>query len=370
MSATTRSAVEAAIDRARAEALWDGPVIDCDVHAQVVSMRETLFPYIAPTWQEFVVERGYLAPPGIATVYPPNAPSTTAAEWRREGAAAGSHLNVVRSDVLDAWPAERAVLNCYWAIDSCRHPDVAAVLAAAVNDWIVAEWLDRDPRLRASLVVPSHSVPDAVKEIERVGGHPGFVQVLAPVRASHPYGNRSWWPLMQAMVEHDLVLGLHWGGSSDGAPTACGWPSWYAEEYAGEQQVFMAQLLSLIAEGTLQRFPSLRVAVLEAGFAWAPSLLWRLDKEWKGLRRSVPWMNEAPSAMIRRHVRFAVSPIDPGPLHQMEQIIEWLGPGMLMFSSDYPHHHSDDIATLLRAVAADERAGVMAETARSWYRLP
>ena len=48
--------------------------------------------------------------------------------------------------------------------------DLSAALCRAINNWLVAEWLDRDPRLRASIVVPVHSPDLAAEEIERRGG--------------------------------------------------------------------------------------------------------------------------------------------------------------------------------------------------------
>ena len=76
-------------------------------------------------------------------------------------------------------------------------------------------------------------------------------------------------------------------------------------------QVFFAQLTSLIGEGTFERFPGLRVALLEGGFTWLPSLMWRLDKEWKGLRRDIPWVRRPPSETIRERVRLSVQPLEP-----------------------------------------------------------
>src|SRR5581483_1523343 len=89
-----------------------------------------------------------------------------------------SSLKVVQDELLDPTGAELAILNCLYAVDSLNNPDAAVALSSAVNDWLINEWLEKDARLRASLVVPVHLPALAAREIERVGDHPGFVQVL------------------------------------------------------------------------------------------------------------------------------------------------------------------------------------------------
>ena len=349
---------------------WDGPIIDADVHAVVPSL-DALRPYLSGQWREFVDERAVPEPWGLAVAYPPNAETTARAEWRpSDGRPAASDLGLLREQVLDPLGVDFAIVTCSYGVDSVRHPDFAAALAAAVNDWLVEEWLSKEPRLRAALVVPPRHPAQMLREIDRVGSHPGFVQVLMPVRSDRPYGNRIWHPVLRAMAERELVMGLHWGGTSDGPPSPTGWPSWFVEEYAAEQQVYMAQLTSLIGEGVFQAAPELRVAVGEIGFAWLPSLMWRLQKEWKGLRRDIPWVREGPAELIRRHVRVTVAPMDAGPAEDMAEIIEWLGSDeLLMFATDYPHGHELPVDRLLGAVSEAARPKLMAENARRLYRL-
>ncbi len=348
--------------------VWADPIIDCDVHAQIPSL-DVLFKYQDPVWVEAARERGWQGT-STAIAYPPEAETSVRDEWKISGVVPASNVGLLRKQILDPTRTERAIVNCYYGVDTMRHPDWAAALASSINDWLIEKWLEKDERLRASIVIPARDPIAAAKEIDRVGAHPGFVQVLLPVRSDRLYGHRSFWPLYEAIVRHDLVAGIHWGGQSEGAPSPTGWASWYSEEMAAEVQVYAAQLTSLVMEGTFQKFPKLRVSMLEGGFAWVPTWSWNMNKKWKGLRRETPWVNRLPTEIIRDHFRFSTAPADLGPPESMRQIIEWFGTeDILMFASDYPHFHLNDTATLLSLMPESMRANVMSETARRWYRL-
>src|SRR3712207_6583061 len=117
-----------------------------------------------------------------------------------------------------------------------------------------------------------------------------------------------------------------------------------AEEAVGMAHIFQTQLTSLISEGTFAEFPDLRVTMVEGGWTWLPSLMWRLDKNWKALRREIPWTTMPPSEYIRQHVRFTTQPIDaPENPKYLRQIVDQLGSDdLLLYATDYPHWHSDD----------------------------
>lgn len=345
-------------------------VVDVDLHVHIESPA-TLMGYLDAGLAEFMQETAFEPPPSPVTLYPPNAPITLAPEWAANGAVhPAATVEDLQRNVLDPRGVETAVLTCYWGIESVRHPDVAAGLARAVNDWLIAEWLDRDPRLRASMVVPAFVPAEAAAEIDRVGGHPGVVQVLLPVRSWRLYGNRIWHPMFEAMERHDLVAGVHYGGNPDGPPTPTGWPAHLIEDHATITQIYIAQLASVVGEGLFAKFPSLRMSFLESGFAWLGPALFRMDTLWKGLRRDVPWVSTFPSQIVFSHIRFSTQPLDAGPPELFKKTLGWIGADdLLMYASDYPHGHEGDISDLLALMPESSHRKVMADNARDHYRL-
>jgi uncharacterized protein len=346
-----------------------GPLIDCDIHNTVPNV-EALFPYLPDYWVEHVRQSVFK---GAGTTYYPKGAALAA----RPGSAppdgpAGSSLALLREQALDPPGTAVAILNCLYAIDSLHNPEAATAFVRAVNDWQIAEWLDREPRLRASIVVPAQLPELAAREIDRVGDHPGFVQVLLPARSEHPYGSRLFRPMWEAIARHDLVAGIHFGGAPGNPPFPSGWPSYYVEEHAGMAQVFQSQLASIVSEGVLDLFPTTRIAIIEGGFTWLPAFLWRFDKEWRNLRQLVPWVKRPPSAYIREHVRLTVQPLDAPPraadlLRTIEQIDS---DDLLLFASDYPHQHaSDPQEALLPLLPAALARKVRGENATAFYRL-
>jgi uncharacterized protein len=344
-------------------------VIDCDIHPAIPSV-DLLLPYLSTYWQEQIRQSGFKGP--VDSAYPPSAATSARPDVPAHSGSVAEQLGALRTHVLDPQHVAFGILQCAYAVDSLHNPDAAAALSRAINDWIAAEWLAGEPRLRAALVVPSQYPQLAAQEIERMGDHPGFVQVLLPVRSAAPYGNRCFHPLFAAAARSDLVIGIHFGGAPGNPPTPVGWPSFYLEEYASMASVFQSQLLSMVSEGLFDQFPTLRVVLLESGCTWLPSLMWRFDKEWKGLRREVPWVRRLPSDYIREHIRLTLQPFDapPGPAHLLRLIDRLESEDMLLFATDYPHWHDDTPDPELPAMLGEQLAyKILYDNARALYRL-
>lgn len=322
------------------EPTLDITAIDCDVHPQVPGMK-ALLPYLEPHWQESVIEREILSLDSQS--YPPNAPISARPDWRGKDGLAAATLEQVQADVLGRLGASHAILNCIYGVQLVHNEDMARAFTRALNDWIVKEWLDREPRLRASIVLPLQNVDYAVEEIERLAPDRRFVQVLALAMGDVPLGKRALWPVWAAAERHGLPLGIHAGSAYRHPVTSLGWPSYHIEDYAAQSLGFQSQVGSLITEGVFQKFPGLKVVLIESGVTWLAPFLWRLSKFWRGVRSEVPWVDRPPTDIAREHIRLTVQPIDgPDDAQTAERALAHLhSDDMLLYSSDYPHWQFD-----------------------------
>jgi uncharacterized protein len=333
-------------------------VIDCDVHCAPASY-DALLPYLSDYWRQYIAEAG-IRLTALAHAYPRGVTSPTPSTYEE-----------LASGLFGESEPRFVVLNCVTGFETHRTAYFTAAVASAVNDWLREEFLNRDERLRASLVVSAISPDDAVAEIERVGEDPQFVQVLLPVRSDLPWGHKTHHAIFAAARSRSLQVGLHAWGRAGKAPTPSGFTTTYLEDYLGNQPIAQAQVLSFVSEGVFERFPDLRVMLIECGFAWLPPLLWRFDKDWKGVWREVPWLRHRPSEYVVEHFRFTTAPAhlpsDPGAVAQLLEMMD--APRLLAYASDYPHDHGDGVAVLLDQLGEEERRRVLSGNAVALYGL-
>ncbi len=343
-------------------------LIDCDIHNELDSERD-LHPFLSTRWRDHLATYGMRGPSGA--IYP-RFMNRRGDSRPPSGRAPGSDCAFTAKQLLDEWNVAYGILNPLTGAGSQLNPEFDAALATAVNDWQVAEWLEPEPRLRASIIVPFEHADLAVAEIERRADDPRFVQVQFSGRPREPLGRRKYWPIYAACERHGLVAMSHAFGSGGQPITGCGWPSFYIEDHVGPAQSMQANLISLIFEGVFERFPGLRVVSAENGFGWVPSLAWRLDNTHALLGDEVPHLRRRPSEYLREHVWFCTQPVEePERPQDFLRLIEQVGADRLIFASDYAHWDWDaPDAVLPPRLPAAVSSKIFYENARDLYRLP
>ena len=351
-------------------------VIDCDIHPQAATPGEVLA-FLPERWRAYVKEYGglYRQPLADTLSHPRMAPDVARADsWPPSGGPPGSDLAFMQKQHLDANNVEYGMLMpLNRGPGNQRNLEFGAALAGAVNDWQIANWVGREPRLRASIVVTQEHAPFAVAEIEKRAGDRRFAQIMIPPKCLEPHGRRRYWPIYEAAAAHNLPLALHVGGINGYPPTASGWPSYYIEEQHTNVTGMLSLITSMVVEGVFEQFPTLKVVLVEGGVAWAPALKWRLDKHWKRLKSEAPHLTRLPSEYIHDHFWFTTQPLDePDRDTDLVETFELVGFDRIMFSTDYPHWDFDEPKFVIGKLRVGEEKlkRLLSGNARELYGLP
>ena len=131
------------------------------------------------------------------------------------------------SQLLDPYNIAYGVLEPLLGGNTSRNLDAAAALCTAMNDWQANEFVEPEPRLRASILIASDDPDASIKEIEKRAGDWRFAQIQLGSKTSEPLGRRRYWPIFAAAQANNLSIGLHVGGTQSSAPSAGGWPQFY-----------------------------------------------------------------------------------------------------------------------------------------------
>jgi predicted TIM-barrel fold metal-dependent hydrolase len=104
----------------------------------------------------------------------------------------------------------------------------------------------------------------------------------------------------------------------------------------------MAQLTSLVVQGTPEKFPDLDIVFQESGIFWVPTMMHRLDAEYLKRQSEAPLLERRPSAYMREFY-YGTQPLEvPEDETRLRQVIDDIGGAeRLMYASDYPHWDYD-----------------------------
>ena len=346
-------------------------VIDTDVHNSLKSPRD-LLPYLPEPWKSRVAQsglgmpgHGYYNPMGVnrKDCRPPS------------GGPAASDPDFLIQDLLEPNGIEIAILTGdLMGVSTMHDPDYAAAIASAYNDYLVEHWLDPYPQFRGAILVSTGDPMLAAREIDRMAAHPKMVGVVMGSGQRALLGQRQFHPIYEAAARHGLPVAIHPGTEGAGGsmpPTASGYPTRYLEWHTCLSQNYMAHLVSLVCEGVFEKYPNLKFVMLEGGVAWLPHLMWRLDKNYKGLRSTVPWLKRMPSEYIRDHCYFSTQPIEEpeNPKHLLTLFDMIDAEQFLLFSSDYPHWDNDMPGEILKSLRPEARQKIYYDNAKQLYNL-
>lgn len=273
---------------------------------------------------------------------------------RKNWSALGSFVREDRPRALDLLGfSSQLVFNTFlnpYLLEAERKDDLdfAYGLARAHNRAMV-EFCSVDRRLLATCYVPLADFTRAramAEEALSMGAKALLVPSACPAR--HSPSHTGLFPVWEAAQAARIPIVLHVGGGGqlldphyfvNGLPPVPdfhgGAENFRSVDYLAIPFPPMQTLATLIIDGILDRFPDLRIGVIEQGAAWVPSWMRQLDttvdafsKNEERLRR----LQLRPSEYVRRQIR-----VTPYPHEPVGWIIEQTGDEVCLFSSDWPH---------------------------------
>jgi predicted TIM-barrel fold metal-dependent hydrolase len=285
-----------------------------------------------------------------------------------------------RLDLLDRENLEAAVLyptiGLLWECE-VTDPEITGAYQEAYNRWIADFCRDSGGRLVPIAHLNLLDVEWAARELERAvadGCRGAFVAPYTHTRV--PHGHRDHDRLWEAAVALDVPIALHPTFEPvDFLPQRFAHLGRGGEFYYNVlvRQGVQQALLTFFALGTLERFPTLKLGVLESGSGWVGSFLDRMDAVWEtnsGLGARSAGLVERPSDVFRRQCFVSGDPDETAAPH----VFDHVGAHCFMWATDYPHpdHPGTWVPALERLVSGLEpatRAAVLGANVRRIYGL-
>jgi len=260
-----------------------------------------------------------------------------------------------------------------------RDPGLAGAYCRAYNRWIVDFCSDSMGQLIPIAHVSLGDATEAARELERAvraGARGAFIHPFNWQRKSpgHPDFDLFWAKAQDLGVPISLhptadppELSVHnrFDEVMQREPFDFTW--FYDVTVAqGMQQAFV----SVFHHGLFDRFPKLKLVVLESQAGWIGYLLDRMDEVFHGPLGRTTRMKEPPSHYFKRQCWISADPDEKA----VSRIIDFVGADRFFWASDFPHpDHDDDyldeLAELLEPLPQDSRQAILWRNVSECYGL-
>ncbi len=273
---------------------------------------------------------------------------------RKNFAATGSFIAEDRPRVLDFIGVDSQLMfNTFYnsrLFDWEHQPDLdLAYGSARAHNRGMTEFCSVDDRLLPTCYVPladfDRSEAMATEAIE-MGASALLIASGCP--SGHSPSHRGLDPVWRQAEEAGIPVVFHVGGTgalidpsyfNNGLPVP---PDFHGGEENFRSVDYMAipfppmqTLATMIFDGVLDRFPKLRVGVVEQGCSWLPSWLKQMESAMDAFARHeerLQTLSLTPREYVERQIR-----VTPYPTEDVGWVTEQVGPDILMFNTDYPH---------------------------------
>ena len=260
-------------------------------------------------------------------------------------------------------------IGLLWEVE-LTDPELSVAYCRAYNRWIADFCRDSGGRLVPIAQLTLLDVEGSVAELERAvkdGCKGAWVNPFNHHKIIH--GDPRHNALFAKCVELDVPLAIHPTFTPHGAAEGIfDWP--HSGRAWGEaiwlRAIVQQALISFFSLGTLERFPELRLGVLEAGSGWIGAMLDRMD----AFTESLNIKRASATEIFRRQCFISGDPDETAAPY----VIDHVGADCFMWATDYPHPdhpHTwvDDLTHYANQLSPETRAKVLGDNVRRIFKL-
>jgi uncharacterized protein len=247
-----------------------------------------------------------------------------------------------------------------------------AALMRSYNNYMAERASTSNGRLRWIATVPFRDVPAAVEELKRVRTLGASGVMLLGAAGDRFIHDPMFDPFWAAAERLQMPICVHLGWGHDALMNTCDSPA--AGLVIGVDFCLVMALFSFVGAGLLDRFPHLKVGLIEGGIDWFPVAFKRMTM-WKHTAAGHPWpaLRDPEYYLNECQVYFGAG----GDEENLPDLIKTLGGHRLMGGQDYPHTHGSDGGIShsfsdLRVrsdVAVEVKKNIMGRNAMNFYDI-
>jgi predicted TIM-barrel fold metal-dependent hydrolase len=227
--------------------------------------------------------------------------------------------------------------------------ETAFAMARAYHNWCRDYASVDSRRLKFTATLPAGDPTIMAAEARRAVEKLGAVSMRNPLLPEGKWLHRAEYDtLWQLASDLDFPISVH--GESRHVRAAPFRPLRKESTFSALDHVIgfpmdnMITLAHYIFSGILERFPKLRLGILESNAGWVNFWLPRMDDHSHGRRLILgAGLPMKPSEYVKRQCVISADPDEPG----LDAIIDFFGDKNLVWNTDYPHPDAPDPAQVL-----------------------
>lgn len=258
-----------------------------------------------------------------------------------------------------------AFFSCFMIED----PGLQVAVARIYNDWVADLFIGASDRFAPVALLPVLDIEASVAELRRADRR-GFRAMMIPAHIdARPYNDPAYDVLWAAAQEAGMPLTFHAGTGRTQTPAHGAGGA--VINYVVVVGAPMETVAYLCGSGVLERYPRLRVVMVECGSGWLAWVMPAMDDAYREHHMFVrPKLKMLPSEYFRRQgaVTFQYDPIGLAN-------IPFTGDRCLMWGSDYPHPEGtwpksrEVLARQLAGVPEQNISRIVCDNAAELYRF-